>query len=268
MPARAIAGDLAVFSIATVEQKTLYRDGSITVDLAEVESSPVVTTYERADAGKKSAVVRANLMSAVTGSTKVIGLDVSAYSIGGTNHLGNLESGSMSVEWQLEEGGGISDAWAYPVCVKKRIRGEAVLRVPATGGSQLPLLFNGALSALDVDLTVTINGVTITFPVLFKSLEHSIPTAGVQKYSVSFSGKSTDANVCIAAPVGTTSQLEKALNTTAAQAFVLTSKASGGTTYSGSMILQSYNVRWAENDLVLAETSFASQGAVTIAATV
>jgi hypothetical protein len=270
--ARAIAGDLSVFSISTVEQKTTVRDASIAISANEIESSPVTTVYERADGGARNAVIKANLMSVVSGSIKVSHLDVSAFSIGGTAYIGDLESGSFGVEWQHDEGKGNADGWLYPVFAKKRFQGEGTLRVLAATGAALPVLMAGTLSSLNLDLTITINGVTVTVPCLFKMLTHTIPQAGVQKYAVQFSGQAPDADTgaagsgqAITLPTGSTTLLEKAFNTKAVQAFQIDTKAAGGARYSGNMLLKSANYQWSEGQLVMAAYEWNSQGAITVA---
>jgi hypothetical protein len=268
MPARAISGNLALASIGGTDRLAYVRDATISVERQSIESSVITTTYEAAQAGKGSLSLRANLMSVVSGSTKVNHLDVTAFAIGGTSYIADVESGSCRVEWQLEEGGGVSDGWEYPVCVKKRISGDVVLRVPATSASTLPALFNGAVSGLNVAFSVTINGVATTFNAFLRSLEHQIPVAGVQKYSCQFEGQSTDAGVAVSAPAGTTTILEKALNTTSALAFDFdTNSSTNGTSYSGNAVFESYAFSWSENEMVLSEISMRSQGTVTIAAT-
>lgn len=266
----AIAGDLSVFSIGGNSQLAYLRDASITLEVASMEASPIVRVYNRADAGRKSGRIRANLMSVVSGSVKTNHLDVSAFAFASNNLLGSLQSGSLSIEMALSDAAAVNDSWASPYITKKTLSGEAVLNAPAASSHTLAALFSGsaALSGLTGSLSFTINGVAVTADALFRSYEHSLPQSGFQTMNLRFEGAPVDATATAypAAPTGTTTLLEKALNSLDALAFAITSKAAGGVAYSGNMVFSSYRVRWANGELVMAEMEFATQGAVTAAA--
>jgi hypothetical protein len=267
MAAKAITGDLSVFTVASVSQLAVLSDASILIDHETEDGSPLNVVYESDQIVGSSARLRASLMTTVSGSTKANNLDVAAFSVGGTDYLGWMDGGSLDVEWSHEEAKAVGDRWAYPVAVGKRVSMEGDLKVPATGGAGLALLMDGSTSDLDVDASFTINGTTVTFAALLKSLEHTFPKKGVQRHRVTLTGRAPDSGTFPAAPTGTTGIVAHFLNSLAAQAFVLTSKVSGGATYSGNMLPLSYRLRWANNSILVAECEWASQGTVSISAT-
>lgn len=267
MGARAISGNLSTWSINSASQLAYLGDASIAVTALDVDGSPITRTYESAQVVHKEASIKCNLMSVVSGSTKVNNLDVTVFTVDGTDYLVNLESGSLSVEWTHEEGKACGDLWAYPIATKKKIAMDATLKVPATGGAGLALLMGGTTADLEVTPSITINGVAATFDGLLTLVDHSFPQGGIQKQKVSIKGRSPDSGTFPAAPTGTSSILEKFLNTLAAISFSIVAKASGGASYSGNMLPKTLNMQWANNQLVMVDCEFASQGAVTISET-
>jgi hypothetical protein len=267
MSVPAIMGDLSVYSIDAVPQLAFVREASISIEHETADGAPVTRIYESDQIVGSSARMRASLMSVLTGSTKVNNLDVSAFSVGGTDLAANLLSGSLNVEWQHVEAKAVGTRWAYPVCVGKTISMDAEMKVPAVAGAGLALLMDGTTADLEVAASVTINGVPVTFAGLLKSLEHTIPQRDMQRHRVQITGRSPDTGAFPAAPAGNSSLLEKFLNTLAAQAFVFTTKASGGATYTGNMLPLSYRLSWANNQILLAECEWAVQGTLGIAAT-
>lgn len=264
MSARAISGDLSVWSINSVSQLAFLGDASIMIDHEDVDGSPITRIYESSQIVGSSGTVKCSLMSVLSGSTKVNNLDVSAFTIGGTNYLANLDSGSIQVEWTHQEGKAVGTQWAYPVVTKKKISMDATLKIPTTSGAGLMLLMDSATSGLEVVASITINSIATTFPGLLKSVDHSYPQGGIQTHKVQIKGRNTDTGTFPTAPSGTSSILELFLNTLASIAFAITSKASGGAVYSGNMLPKSLNLQWANGQLVMVDVEFATQGAVTI----
>lgn len=264
--ARATALDLSTLSIGGSSVLTDLKEASIAFDIGSEESSILTRTYESHSATARSAIIKTKHMSVISAPTKATNLDISAFTLGGTDYLGNCESGSISVEWMHGEGKGLGDAWLYPVLIKKRISGEATLLVPATSGAMLALKAgNSTLADLNIAMSVTINSIAFTFGGLLKSLEHMFSSSEVQKHKITIDGRSTDSGTFPAAPTGTTTLPEIFLNTTAALTFSGVSKASGGVTYGGNILPKSMQLSWSNSGLVTLDYEFASQGEITAA---
>lgn len=264
MADKAIGGDLSVFSINSASQLTFVGEASIAITHIDVDGSVITGEYESAQIVGSEASIKCSLMSILTGTTKVNNLDVSAFTVGGTDYLGSLESGSLKIEIPHEEAKAVGTRWAYPIASgKKTIQMDSDLMVPSSSGAGLALLMDGATTDLEVDASITINSISVTFGALLTFLEHIIAKGKAQRQKIVLKGRVTPPT----APSGTSTILEKFLNTRAAIGFVLTTKASGGATYSGNMLPKSLTMTWANNALVMVETEFASQGSVDISAT-
>lgn len=262
--ARSTNLDLSTLSIGGASVLTDLRSAVLSVDLGEEESSILTRAYQSHSATVRSATLKTQHVSVISAPTKATNLDVSAFALGGTSYIGECESGSITVEWQHGEGKGCTDAWAYPVLVKKTIAGEATMIVPAAAGIMLASnALNSTLANLALTFSVTINTVAFTFAAFLKSFEHSINAAETQKHKVSFLGRDPDTGTFPAAPTASTTLPEKVINGTAALAVSGVTKASGGYTFAGNFVPQSMVLSWSNSGLVTTDYTFLSQDAVT-----
>lgn len=267
--ARAISTDVSVYTLGGSSFLGDIRNASLTIDVGEEESSILTRIYEGHSATARSATLKTSHLSRLSGSTAVSNVEVTAFTLDGTSHIGNLEGGSFTVEWIHAEGKGMVDKWLYPVLAKKRISGEGTLLVPATSGAGMALVAASATVAdLDVTYAVTINAVSFSFEGFLKSFEHAISMAEVQKHTVQILGKDPDSGTYPSAPTGTATLPATFVNGTAALAMVLTSKLVGGVSYAGDFLPKSMTVRFNQAGLVQTEYEFASQGTLTPTATV
>ena len=270
--ARATNLDLSTLSIGGSSVLSDLKEATISFDIGEEESSILTRAYESHSATTRSATLRTRHLSAISAPTKATNLDVSAFLVGGTSYLGHLESGSIDVTWQHGEGKAMSDAWLYPVLVKKSIQGEGNLIVPASSGAMLALKAgNSTLSdlALTFSVTITLSGsaVTFTFAGLLKSFEHMISDAATQKHRVQLIGRDPDSGTFPAAPTGSSTLSEKVINGSAALTVSAVAKASGGAQYDGNFLPKSMKISFSNAGLVTTEYEFASQGAITVVET-
>ena len=266
--ARATNLDLSTLSIGGSSVLSDLKEATISFDIGEEESSILTRAYESHSATTRSATLRTRHLSAISAPTKATNLDVSAFLVGGTSYLGHLESGSIDVTWQHGEGKAMSDAWLYPVLVKKSIQGEGNLIVPASSGAMLALKAgNSTLSDLALTFSVTINSIAFTFAGLLKSFEHMISDAATQKHRVQLIGRDPDSGTFPAAPTGSTTLPEKFINGSAALTVSAVAKASGGAQYDGNFLPKSMKISFSNAGLVTTEYEFASQGAITVVET-
>lgn len=103
-------------------------------------------------------------------------LCVSAFSLGGTNHLANLRSFTFTIERVTREGSGAADLRQYPISVKRRYTGNASILVDTT--TEIPFVQNisdqgapsdiyGSGSAFYLPMVFTITDPTGTPTVVF-----------------------------------------------------------------------------------------------------
>jgi hypothetical protein len=242
----------------------LVRNVTYTGDVETTDGAGVADIYGEDNAVAKSGTLSFALMTQYSGTTKVNNLDVSVFSVGGIDYIGNLEGGELAIEWAHAEGKAINDKWRYPVRDSKTIEASGQLRIPAAAGVMLSTRFHDeAYAQLDVNFSVTINGVAYAFPGLLKQLGVAIGETGPQMMPVQITGKGAPT-----APGGTATLLAHMLNGSAALPVVLTTKAAGGQTISGNFLPRSARVSFAGESLVMVQYEFASQGVVTAVATV
>ncbi len=221
--------------------------------------------YQSAQGLSKRATINASLMQTVSAPTKVYNGDVTAFSIDGTDEIANVESAQFNIEWLHDEGRGVGDAWAFPALVKKNLRLSGTLLAPASSSELFMDTAWGAISGIDVVVSFTINGVTITWPSLISNVSHQINDGAIQRYNFEAIARDPDTGNMPTAPTGSSaSLLEEALNGTAAHALIVTNKAAtNGISYAGNGLLRNYNLQIPHEGLVTEDVEWASQGAWT-----
>ena len=95
-------------------------------------------------------------------------------------------------------------------------------------------------------------------------MEHLASNGDVQKFAFTLDGKPTfDTTAFPVGPTGTSTRLEKVLNTTSAIAMAFTSHSTEGTAYTGNVLTLSYSVGIGQQGVLVEEHTWASQGAIT-----
>jgi len=269
MSARATILDLSAFTIGGTSQLATIRDVAYSVTPEHVEGKPIVRMGGSAQPVKRSATVSTPLMTVVSDPTKVTNLNISAFSIGGVDTLANLIGGSFSGSFSLAEGKGVADEWAYPHVVGKDYAATIRIGVPATIAMGIPTAVHAATTAsLPMVFTITISSVAVTLPMLIANYRHLFTENDIQVLEVELVGRSPDTGTYPTAPTGTTTLLEKALNAPGtALAFVLTSKAAGGVSYTGNFVYSSFSFDFNQSSIIATQYEFASVGAIAAAST-
>ena len=268
MSARATPLDVSALTVGGVSYLALADS----VQLAK----PVVTSDGRAINRKFSSpqAVKSGPWSLTfsayitkTAPFPVTNLDLTDVSIGGTDRTAEVESLTINLACQHVNGDACEDAWAYPVYTGSTLTGSATLKVPATSVPMMAAL--DAPSDADMAFTFTLNGNTVTFPIIVTSVTHESTVGNVQMVRVEFEGQDGLTGDFPTAPTGTTTIFEKVMNAPqTALAATFTSKASGGVAYSGNVLIQSYSLTINNSAVVKENFTWAGVGAVTDAATV
>lgn len=274
MPTVLISGDLSVFGVdlaggtSYADYLGFIRNVDAKVDIDTVEADPIIRPFSQAQPVKKMASISAPLMSVKSGSVKVSQLDLSAFSILGQSFDSYFESGSITVDIDLKDSSARADVWKFHQPTgKKKITFDATIKVPATAllGSQAlhTAAFSSTIGDVSGNFTWTINSVAVTFAATLKSLE--IPYAGGDFQVLKITGESNapDSGTFPAAPTGTTTIFEKALNTFTATGLSLTNHASEGQNVAGTFQMSKATVNVPETGLVMATYEWMNKGAVT-----
>jgi hypothetical protein len=265
MSARATQLDVSVLTIGAVDYLGLAQNVTLTKNVATSEGQAINRKYANPQAVKNSWSLSGSFVVTKTAPVRVTNLDLTAASILGSSYVAAVESLTMNVNATHAPGDACEDGWAYPVYTGSTIDGTATLKVPA---GSVPLM--AALDApgdADGVFTFTLNGNTVTFPVIITSLAHAASNGQVQTVTVNFQGQDPLTGNMPTAPTGTTTIVEKILNAPqTALAIAWTTKSSNGVAYTGNALIQSYSVNISNGSVVTENMTWAGVGASTDAA--
>ena len=263
MSARTTIVDVSAFSLEGTSYLTSWKGASLAFQVETADGKPISRRGGSAQATKRSATLSVDLMSTVSGATKVNNLDLSEVLLGALDVTDDVRSLGLSVEVVHAEGSGVGDGWKYPNAVGLNLSATMTLAVRSTAIA-VPDLLTGSVADLDVVLDFTLNGANLEIPMLITGMTHQFSENEIQTWELTLEGKSPDSGNFPTVPTGSTSLLEKAINAPGTPlTLVLTDKATTGTTYGGEFIFTSASFTVEDNSLVPISYEFASQGPVT-----
>lgn len=261
MSARQIAVDISAFTAGGVDLITLATEATVTKNIMDDAGQAINRLNESPQGVKMNWMLSATALSTKSGAIRVTNLDLSAASILGTDVLAAVESINFDRSLVLSEGSGCGDGWQYPNVTGGGFSGSARIKIPTSG---VPLMAGiDAVTDADGVFTFTLNGVSVTLPVLITSIQHSMRVGDVQVLEVTFKGQDPLTGTYPTAPTGTTTLMEKIFNAPrTALAVVLTTKAADGVAYTGNVVPQSYSVAIADGQVVRESFTFQGVGAL------
>lgn len=250
---------------------------------------PIQQIYAQGQVVAKGWNLSPPLMSSTGGTadthTKVNSVNVTAFTLTNPNlnsgssrsYANPLRSLNLRMSATTREGKAPGDIWKYPVITNKSLTWEFDLHVPGTSGSNDPLMTEIAQMAgttsdnLDGHLftpSITINGITITAAGVLSGFRHSHEDEGLQVWKVTLAGRAPDneATAYPAAPTGTTTLLELALNTRAAVAVSTRNRATGNSNsvaWAGDAVITGCELVVPQTGLVMTNYTFEGFGALT-----
>ena len=267
MSARATQLDVSTLTIGGNNYIGLAQSVTLTKNVATSEGQAINRKYANPQAVKNSWSFACSCVNTKSGALRVTNLDLTLASILSTDYKASVESLAVNVNATHAMGDACEDGHAFPVYTGSTIDGTATLKVPVAA---VPLM-----AALDAPsnaagaYSFTLNGVTVTFPVVITSAAHGASNGQVQTVTVNFVGQDPLTGDMPSAPTGTTTILEKILNVPqTALAIAWTTKASGGVAYTGNALIQSYSISISNGAVVTESMTWAGVGAITDAATV
>lgn len=210
-----------------------------------------------------------SLLSTKSTPERVSHLDLTAFTIGGTDYIANLESLDFSGSYEQKDKPAAGQLWQVKQNVTKKYTASVNLAIPDTGG--MPLLVNqtsATLSNQNAALAFTLNGNAFSFAM--RSVKVSAPWQrdGLQMVTVDFVGRDPGTGAFPSAPTGTTGLLQLALNAFKTPlAFDFISHATEGYELSGNVIYSGFSFQIKDGELVPVKYSFDSTGTVVGAAT-
>jgi hypothetical protein len=262
-------GDMSVYSIGGSSLLAVLKNVKYDLKFDTQDGDTVLQQGEVTQVGRRGGTINAGLYSTISDGLRVSAINASAFSIGGTDYLALLKRLRFSGENLLEDTEGAAGLWRYMQYKgKKKYSAETDLWLASAASMALAAASHNAdRTVVDLALSVTLNGVAITLPMKGHEFVHTLDNGEFQEYAVSLSGKQSDtlATAYPAAPTGTTSLLEKAFNAPqTGLAFVLTSQAANGETYTGTCMIKTFDFEVAGAQVVMNNYTFETQGAVVV----
>lgn len=227
--------------------------------------------------GKNSQAVKAagklsvSLNSVVSGSDRVSHSNVTAFTIGGVSYLNVLKSYSLSGSYEHRMQAGVGEKYVKPQVVAKDYQIAVALDIESTDSYTLMAMMGGSdFTNVDQPVSITINSVAITIASILNQGTVKAQRYELQELALNFDAGDPGSGSFPAAPMGTTTILEKALNApTTELAFAFQNAQSGDTTgmnASGNAVFESFSIEVQDGQLVNETYNFATYGSVTIAA--
>lgn len=264
------SGDMSVFTIGGSSMLEVIKDVTLEWNYAEVDGTALAVEGRQPQTTRGGGSITTGIRSTIADGTRVTNLECSALSIGGTDFKPYIRRLQITGDNETEDTEGATGATQWNQYKgKKSLMAEAELWIPSVNGTGLSLVaFSTTRATRDLVISFTINGVVCTFAATITRVQHAFDEGDWQVYSVTLKGKASDTDPFPTAPTGSTSLLEKAMNTPGAvYALVVTSHATEGVTYSVNGVISNYSFEIAENTLVNTKYTFLSQGPMTVTAT-
>lgn len=262
-------GDISVYTLGGIDLLGVFESVTYSVEETQQEGSIMSRDGETPQGTKLAGRLDTGLMSTISAPDRVSHLDLSGFTVGGTDYLAVLRSLKFSGSFQQRLRAGVGAWWKRPQNSKKAYKASVSLDCDDSVLSALMIAMSSTTYAdRNKTLSFVLNGVTITLPTRMSRVEHTGQRDDLQMVTVDLVGRSPDSGSYPAAPTGTSTLLEKAFNAFQTElAFTFTSKAASGHSVTGNCIFNSFEFSVEDEQLVLNRYVFDTFGAPTSSAT-
>lgn len=265
---RAIPVDISVFSVGGIALLTEAHNMKYTVVVNTVKTKPINRVGQRSQGVSKKATLSFDRLQTITTPIKATNAHISVQEIGGVSYRCDIVTGTFTGSFTTRDGKGQCDEWAYHQVIDKDYSYTCDMLVPATAGHLLMELVHGTLDELEAVFSITINSAALTLPMIITEASWMGDDGDYQKFSCKLEGQSPDSGNYPTAPTGTTTIVEKALNAPlTAVAVLLTTKAVGGSAYSGNFVFSSFGFSHGSEQEIKYNFELVNQGEITHAPT-
>lgn len=265
--AKATFGDISVFTLGGVDLLGAINDIGYKISADKDEGGAIAYIGESPQLTGAGVEISTTALSNIVGSGRVSDLDLTAFTIGGTTYRTKLKQFSLKGSYTHQETSARGDKFHAPQVTNKAYSGSAELFVLDSAAPDLMGTLLGSTSTTNNStISVTINGVTITLPVLITQHDLAVPYGGLQMLSMSFDGRALlTVDPYPTLPTGTTTLLEKALNDPlTALAYDIKTRATNGVRLQGNMIWNSFDLSVNERQIIKTQYSWLGTGTVTV----
>jgi hypothetical protein len=262
-------GDISVVTFGGVALLGLFDDVTYSVDETQVDGSALSRFGKCAQGTKLSGNFDCKVMDSKTSPTRVSHLDLTVFSLGGTDYLAVVRSISLKESFEGKQKAGLGSLFKRPQNIRKDFSAEIELDcADGTASAIMALMHSATASDRNVALSFTLNSIATTIPMRIQKVSHKGSRNDLQTLAISLMGRDPGASAYPTAPTGTTSLYEKFLNDFRTElSFTYTSKTSSGFSVTGNCIPASLAVEIQDEALLYYSYSFDSVGTVTNSAT-
>jgi hypothetical protein len=250
MSLRKDALDVSIFTVGGVsflgDTKTWDFAARITDDDCRVASD----RYHSSQPVKKALEFTIERIPHVTGICQS-NLHVSVYSVGGTSFLGELESGTININSDVEDGSGIADIWEFPNVLGTDFELQTNHFITSNADLFQAAIANN-ISEIQVTVIITLGPVSVTLPMTMTAANHRIEAGQIQMQNVTFKSQGEPD-----AASGDAITLEILTG----DAFVAWAIDTDAGAYSGNAIITQTTINFNNAQLQTMEHTLANQGA-------
>ena len=260
-----ITGDLSVWSVGGGSLLATVASVSAEFTEKQVDGSSIARLGKSNQGTKISGAISTSVMSTIAAPDRVSHLDLTSASLNGNPYLGDLASLTFKGTMENKMRAGVGAMFERPVVTKKDYSASVELDATLATTSQIAVaMLSANYSARDVALALVLNGVAVSLPMRMSKLVHKFERDDLQRLALDLTGKDPGTGAYPTAPTASGSLLERALNDpTSPLAFTLTSHATEGVRYEGSMVFTDFSFAVKDGELVTTDYSWMTTGTVT-----
>lgn len=248
--------NMAAFDIDGGDLLALLKTASVSGDNDAADARGISDRYEFNLAVKQGQKVDFTVFQLNGSSVVDTNLDISLWSIGGTDFLGSVRGGAINISTSAKEGSSIASEYKYPVPTSTPIEITTDRMIFSTA------ITDDLLTGVQADFAVTVSihfgGQTVTLPMMLQAGSVKMDRGEITMENVTLKGRGT--------PIAAGGSLmAKILTGTAAVGVTLDN---GGTTYATDggqyAIITRLNTRFADAAIIEMEGTLEVQGALTV----
>lgn len=261
--------DFSVFSVGGTSYLTDIDSATFEYDEEQIDASSIVRFGQSPNGVKLGGKVQATVFGNGTNPDRISHLDVTAFTMGGTNYLSILRSLTFAGSFSNKRTAGIGAWWRTHRTSGKHYTFTLEMDLDDDTLSTLLVAFHSSTYAnRDSTISFTLNAIVYTVACRVKSISQPMRRDDLQTVSITLEGKDPGSGAYPAAPTTSTTLFTKALNdakTLLACAF--TSKAADGAAVTGYLAWDSFSMRIEDDNVVRIDYSWLFSGTISVSAT-
>jgi hypothetical protein len=267
------AADIGTLSIASISLLADFEGVTYTVKETQVDGSSMVATGKSYTGTKLGGTLDIPVLSTQSTPDRVTHLNLTVLTVGGTSYLADVLSLKLTLTPNQVKQPSSGSWWQTVQNTKMDISGSVDISLPAGSNyahDLLTLAHSATGSSRNLVLSFTLNAVTITVPLRLESAQLKAERDGLQMMTLNLSCHAPLSGTFPTAPTGTSSLLEKAFNSWAAEfafAFNTSATAARGAAISGNCIFGPTTIEVTDEGLAKTTYQFHTTGTVTEVAT-